>query len=154
LLGSAAFEAFSCYELDDGSSAYLQADVSVECSAPYAGHVVHDAHLHITRVAWMTIGVYPFGLFALNAVLLFRARVAIRTGVETPLSRATAFLHSELEPYFFWWELIEMVRRVVLVGVFVLVKRGSLTQLLTAIFFCASYLMVQTQAWPYLDVVE
>ena len=39
-----------------------------------------------------------------------------------------SFLHSEYKPYVYWWELVEMLRRLVLVGLFVLYERGSLMQ--------------------------
>ena len=37
------------------------------------------------------------------------------------LSVAIRFLHSEYHPAFFYWELAEMLRRLVLVGIFVIV---------------------------------
>ena len=45
---------------------------------------------------------YPVGMIAVNAVLLFRARDAILHGRTTPLSRAIAFLYREYEPHMFW----------------------------------------------------
>ena len=38
------------------------------------------------------------------------------------LSRAISFLHHEYEPHMFWWEVIEMLRRFVLVGLMVLMQ--------------------------------
>ena len=81
----------------------------------------------------------------------------------TPLSRAIAFLHSEYKPAFYWvrrglrasadpvpfavalskagvrlacaqWELMEMARRFVLVGIFVRVAPGSIEQVVSATF--------------------
>ena len=46
-------------------------------------------------MAWWAIGVYAFGLLALNAVLLFCAREAILMGKSTSLSRAIRFLYCE-----------------------------------------------------------
>ena len=57
-----------------------------------------------------------FGLLAVNGLLLFLARKAILTKTPTPLSNAIYFLYREFEPWAFWWELVEMLRRVVLVG--------------------------------------
>ena len=44
------------------------------------------------------------------------------------LRTATAFLHKEYLPEAYWWELMEMLRRFILVGVLVVVEPGSITQ--------------------------
>jgi hypothetical protein len=45
-----------------------------------------------------------------------------------------------------------MARRLVLVGVMVLVSRGSVTQLVIATVLCAVYLLLQQQASPFADL--
>ena len=47
------------------------------------------------------------------------------------------------------WQLVEMVRRLVLVGFFVLVNRGSIVQIVLGSIFCAIYLLMVMQAGPY-----
>lgn len=42
-----------------------------------------------------------------------------------------------------------MIRRLVLVGLFVLVARGSISQLVIGTTFCAAYMALQMHAWPY-----
>jgi len=95
--------------------------------------------------------VYAFGLLALTAVLLFWARTAILTYKHTPLSRAIHFLYREFEPCAFWWELCEMVRRLTLVGIFVVIEQGSLMQLMIGTAFSACYMLLQMQAGPYAE---
>ena len=81
-----AFEAFSCYEFEDGRD-WLIADVSIECNT--------RRHHKAKGLASVAIAVYPVGLFALNAALLFRTRKDIYSGKQTTLSQATLFLHRE-----------------------------------------------------------
>ena len=97
--------------------------------------------------------IYCFGLFALNAMLLFLARKPIlaKRPTATPLSRAIRFLYREYEPWAFWWELMEMARRLVLVGIFVLIQRGSIVQIVLGTIFSAVYLLLQMQAAPFHD---
>jgi hypothetical protein len=135
-----AFGAFACYTFDEGS--YLVADVSVQCSAPSSGSAQPASYARIYAWAWAAIVVYPFGLLVLVAALLFASRHAIYNGDPTPLSDATAFLHREYDPPFFWWEILEMVRRLVLVGLMILYRRGSITQLVFAMLFSAIYVRV------------
>ena len=89
-------------------------------------------------------GSYSFLLLRLvvNASLLFCARRAIRNGDLTPFSTSIRFLHKEYVPAFFWWELVEMTRRLVLVGVFVLpvFNRGSIVQVVLGTIFCSIFL--------------
>ena len=105
-------------------------------------------------VAAVAIVVYPIGLLVLNACLLFCARKAIIAGEPTPLANAIHFLHSEYEADYFWWELMEMLRRLVLVGVFVLIERGSITQITLGAVFCQVFLLLQTQANPLKDTAD
>jgi hypothetical protein len=49
-------------------------------------------------------------------------------------------------------QLVEMARRLFLIGVMVLVMRGSVTQLVIATVMCAVYLLLQTEASPFEDI--
>ena len=92
---------------------------------------------------------YPLGMLLLMGAFLFATRKAIRANRPTYLSTALSFLYREYRTAAFWWELMEMVRRLVLVGFFVLLRRGSMEQLILALLVCLVYLLVQTQASPY-----
>lgn len=94
LVTNVAFEAFSCYDFDDGSR-YLIADVSIVCDSA--------EHEQVRSLAWMVISVYSFGLIVLYIALLHCARRAILAKKPTALSRATEFLHREFEPRFYWY---------------------------------------------------
>ena len=117
-----AFEAFSCYEFDDGRR-WLRADVSIECGT--------EAHKRAQRMAVAAIIVYPCGLpVAFGALLLRSRRSIVSLAPDDPLKSAIAFLHREFKTEFYLWELAEMVRRFLLVGVFMRLKRGSVEQLM------------------------
>ena len=86
------FDAFSCYDFE--SSEWLKADVAIQCYT--------SKHNDAKGLAWVAILVYPIGMIVVNSLLLFRARHAILSGNQTPLSRAVAFLYREYEPHMFW----------------------------------------------------
>ena len=50
--------------------------------------------------------------------------------------------------------LVEMARRLVLVGIFVLIDRGSIAQLMAGTFFCLVYSLLQMQAAPYVHLSD
>ena len=144
IVTNVAFEAFSCFEFEDGDG-YLKADVSIRCGS--AEH--HEAK----TLATFAVIIYPVGLFVLNGMLLYGSRQAILSEQPSTLSRATTFLHWEYKPlpYLYAWELMEMGRRFSLVGVFVVgpFHSGSMMQLALAAITCVLYLVIQMQAMPY-----
>ena len=155
-----AFEGFSCLELDAGeehASRWLQADLSVPCDleriAPWAvlPHLRTSKYAQCVLLAWLAVLLYPIGVLVLNGVLLSRAHRAIRSGHPTPLSRSTAFLHGDYRKMFFFWELAEVSRRLLLVGLFTVgpYLKGSTMQVALATLVSMLYLVVQLVAMPY-----
>ena len=137
-----AFEAFRCHDFGEIDGKLLMADVRVEC-----GSAEHD---RIVAWAQFAILLYPVGWTATTALLLFAARRSI-VGEQRPtaLSRSLNFVFSEYENRFFWWEVVEMFRRVLLVGLMSIVLEGSIVQLVIATLFCIFYLILQLQAKPF-----
>jgi len=140
-----AFDGFPCYWFEDGTKGWLRKDVSLQCHSP--------SDLPMPLV-WLAVGLYPIGITVFCGVMLLKASTAIIAGKETPLSRATGFLHREYVPTAFWWELMEMLRKFLLVGLFVTLAPGSITQISIGTIVCAMYLMVQLQAQPYKNMSD
>ena len=90
IVTNVAFEAFSCFSFEDGRG-WLRTDVSIECGS--------SAHTYVKQLASGAIVVYPVGIFVLSAAALFQARQALRSGIETALSRSLRFLHAEYHLY-------------------------------------------------------
>ena len=65
------------------------------------------------------------GIFFGTRFALHRARMAIIEQKPSALSEALGFLHRDLKPHFYWWEQMEMVRRLVLIGFLGVVQPGS-----------------------------
>ena len=151
-----AFDGFPCYRFENGRE-WLIADVSVECvTSPYEAdgpfftpQPGSPDHSTIQLIAWVTVILYPIGIWVFCAFLLYKASPTILAGKETPLSRAIGFLHKEYEPTCFWWELMEMLRKFLLVGLFVTLMPGTIMQISIGTIVSAVYLMIQLQASPY-----
>ena len=139
---NAAFDAFYFYRFDDG--AWLRADVDIK-----VGTAAYD---EVRTLAWIAILMYPIGLLTLVATLLLASRRPIRTRRPTGLSRAIAFLHKEFDTEHYWWEVVEMLRRLVLIGMMVLIN-GTM-QLVVGGLLAAVFLLVQVQAAPYNDPAD
>jgi len=156
VVSSLAFRSFDC-ECFDGGASYLAADYSLQCMPDHCDDPNHaDAaftadYAKLRVVAWLAILCYPIGVPLIYLSLLLRARRAIISGRPTPLSRALSFLHREYEPDFYAWELVELGKKVLLVGFASLeaMKPGSLTQLYTALIASVFFLLLQVGARPY-----
>ena len=141
-----AFKAFSCDTFDEGmstSSSWLRADTRIQC-----GSATHES---AQILAGLALALYPIGLLLLFAVLLYHSREAILRRRPTPLSQALRFLYCEFRTRCFWWELVEMMRRFILVGLFVVVKQGSIEQMAYATAATVFYLAIQMKASPFQD---
>ena len=140
LVTNQAFEVFYYYKLD--GERWLRADVTIKVGS--------DEHNTALILAWTTIVIYPIGLLVTAAALLYITHDAILKNKPTPLSQATAFLYQEFERQFFWWELIEMLRRFVLVGIMVLVE--GMMQVIIGTLLAVMFLLFQVEASPYKDM--
>jgi hypothetical protein len=167
MVSSAAFRAFSCESFDDGHS-FLRADYSLECNTA--------EHTFAKSLAYLAILTYPIGISILYILLMLRARRALLDEHPTKLSQALSFLVRVLitilnsapkhqlrppanpahvllcqdyEPAYFWWELVEAWKKLVLVGFAVLVSPGSVVQLVSAFLFALVYMLLTSTASPF-----
>ena len=59
----------------------------------------------------MAIALYPVGVPALYWLLLSKAKDAIKNSQPNSLSRALDFLHRDFEPQCYFWEIIEVWKK-------------------------------------------
>jgi hypothetical protein len=135
------FRTFSCIDIDPDNvgGRYLQADYSINCNS--------------SRYEWgrsYAIGmvfVYPVGVTGYYAWLLFSHKDLIMNRQNQNLSESEkqmieplSFLFSAYEPRYWYWELIETVRRVVLTGVLVMFRQGTSLQIVVAILTSLAFM--------------
>ena len=141
--GTRIFKTFLCdrFEYDETpTKSYLHDDLGLSCDSPE----YDTTH----RTALVTLIIWPVGVPVLYALLLWVSRDALLTGVSTPLSRATAFLSGDYSPTAFWWEPLEMVRKLTLTGAVLLIgaefeQARVLVALLTSITFLTLHLAIK-----------
>jgi len=145
-----AFEGVPCYWFEPVGNApargWLRSDVSIECLTPD-----HDSVLWLS---WIAIIIYPIGLWLGCLLLLYKASDAIVSGKSTHFSRSIEFLYREYKVSTFWWELMEMLRKFLLVGIFLMIDQGTILQIAVGTIVSAAYLMIQVQAAPYKNQMD
>jgi hypothetical protein len=112
---------------------WLRSDVSIECLTPD-----HDSVLWLS---WIAIIIYPIGLWLGCLLLLYKASDAIVSGKLTHFSRSIEFLYREYKVSTFWWELMEMQRKFLLVGIFLMIDQGTILQIAVGTIVSAAYLV-------------
>lgn len=86
------FESWYCLSFNYGKDVtynYLATDLSVRCEN-------NDEYDHLISVSWVLIAVWPVGMVAMYAALLFPCREHLQEqSLDNPLVRATEFLHRD-----------------------------------------------------------
>ena len=107
--------------------------------------------------AWMVIifyaGIFPGILIA----LLVHEHRAIVDERETPITRATGFMHRHFRPQFWYFEVVHIGRKLFLTGyaiVFSLDEPGSLLQLVWALNVAISVMAIELQVRPFRRLVD
>ena len=63
--------------------------------------------------------------------------------------RGIAFLHAPYVPSFFYFDLLELSKKLLLIGFASFIEPGSLTQMLVALLVSLLFLVLQLQSAPY-----
>ena len=101
-------------------------------------------------IAWVAIVLYPVGVIVLCAFLLYVGRSTLLLEEEgTPYTRSIAFLHAPFRPTFFYFDLIELSKKLLLIGFASLIEPGSLTQMMVAVLVSLLFLVLHLQSLPY-----
>jgi hypothetical protein len=93
--------------------AYLRQDLNVVCNDATS---TSEAHQSLLLLAHVLIVVWPVGVLLLYASLLYSVRGRILKRSPNKLVRATAFLHRDFHPEYCFFEVLELVRRTLLIG--------------------------------------
>ena len=141
------FAAFVCkgFDFDDTGDIkhyYLDVDLRVRCEG-----IEYD---RIRESAAGLIVLWPIGVPLLFISLLILARRAIEQRLPSRLSAAVSFLHAEYKPEYFFFELIELGRKLFLMGFVLLVPDDhALLRLVAALVVTNGYVVMLLYAAPY-----
>eukprot|EP00519_Triparma_laevis_P010158 CAMPEP_0182519262 /NCGR_PEP_ID=MMETSP1321-20130603/45006_1 /TAXON_ID=91990 /ORGANISM="Bolidomonas sp., Strain RCC1657" /LENGTH=877 /DNA_ID=CAMNT_0024727231 /DNA_START=138 /DNA_END=2771 /DNA_ORIENTATION=+ len=137
------FKTFQCETYGDDPIPYLVEDHQVNCET--AEHKAYELY-----AAFMMF-VYPFGITALYAVLLYRKRekIADKNRHKEKSLNKIAFLWEMYEPRWWWFEIFECVRRLSMTGMLVFVDPGSPTQIVIAILNSVISIVMYSHLLPF-----
>ena len=181
---SAIFQAFMCYELDDGS-AYLRVDYSVQCYAENKG-AYSEEYKGVMAYAILMSFVYPLGTPLLYVAVLYanRKKIAKVDRLEQPLMKFIGSPKTEeangsfyqnvhqnirdetlgsgglpkltdgYEMKVYWFEVFECVRKICLIGLPIFVEPGSSAQLIVGLLVCFISYGMYASYEPYIKASD
>ena len=103
------FKTFLCDRFEYDASItrrYLQDDPTLDCDSPQ--------YETTFSTAIVTVFIWPIGCPVFYFMVLWMSRHAIKSHQPTPLSRVTGFLYGDYKDFAFWWEPLEMCRKLAL----------------------------------------
>ena len=111
------FDTWDCtkYELTGATGdvrTFLNADLQIVCG----GNDYPEEYDTIKTIAYFFLLLWPIGMPLIFFLVLFPNREALRQRRSTRMVQATAFLHKEYDPTFYWWEIVTLAQRLVLTG--------------------------------------
>ena len=138
------FGMIPCDTLDDGNW-YLRADYNIICD---------DASALLWSIYTVVmIMIFPVGVTSGYSYMLSRNRDKINRPVEEREKddklMAIGFLFDPYKPKFWYFEIVETVRRLAMTGVLSIIAPGSFTQLSVGLLFSFIHTLVVTWLRPY-----
>jgi hypothetical protein len=126
---------------------YLTADYRLRCDG--------EDYAFYSTVAALGILVYPIGTPLLYFTLLYRNRHKLHATGPAVTSAACrkrfGFIYGRYEPEYYWWELVEMTRKLLLTGGILFLAPGSVAQLACALVIAAYFMAAHIKCQPYAD---
>jgi hypothetical protein len=147
------FQTFACDAIPNGGS-YLRADYSVSCNT--AKHTIYKIY------SGLMILVYPIGIPALYAYLLWQQRKQLHTSTDPSTQsrdsnlslRKTRFLWQTYKPALYYWEVVECIRRLLLTGTMVFIFPNTTAQPAIACLLAASAVVLVLWWKPHADSMD
>ena len=125
----------------------MRQDASVECGT--------EDHESITALATGFIVLWPAGWLCLSTSRLGACYRPLQAKTPNALTRATAFLHREYTKTWYWWEAVELARKLVLTGFVLLIpEKNAFLRLVVATLVCSCYAVVLAVVRPYKRVED
>jgi hypothetical protein len=153
---------------------YLEADYSVDCDS-----FVYQLFWWVAAIYAVLV---PFGVPVYFWLIMRReekreaasttslrnlsARMALDLGLDGGADRCISvvkqiklnedfsFLLDAYHPNYYYWECVDMLRKLTLIGLLVLVDRGSVAQICVAIIISFFFFSLHVKTWPYKGVED
>jgi len=135
------FQGFSCRQLAPEEK-WLSADYQLSCET------LGYNFFQLWGIAFACV--WPIGIPVLTLLALLKNRKEMRIK-NSPARLKYAFIVTDYKPTFFYWECIDMLRKVMITGLLIFVQKGSVIQVVIAAFISFCFLIALARSFPYKD---
>merc|ERR1711871_833390 len=153
---------FKCTDIE--GTRYLDADLRLKCEG--------EQYEFMSMSGLVFFILYPFGIPFIFAIALYRSRPTLQAAIEESENKdeqdsnkkidlsspsnavsvlSLGWLSMAYEPAFWFWEMMEFFRKLVLSGVLVFVQPGTSAQILVATMVSVMFLGFVSYYKPYAD---
>jgi len=140
-IGTRIFRLFKCRRI--GEFEYLMADYSIVCW--------EKDHNYAVAVAVFCIFLYVIGIPLLCIFILYKRKL----NLDNAKTKAVfGSLYLAYERKYWYWESIEMLKKIILAGGLVIVTVGSSPQVLLGTMVAFVYLLMVVRFEPYEDILD
>jgi hypothetical protein len=148
---------FHCETLENGKS-YLTADMSIECSgsAPISTQLFGSTmdYTDYRSGAVVMLLVYALGtpLFFFAVLWVNRHRLYVGDKGHEPDEEVEAelgFLYAGYEREYWWWECVELLRKLALTSLITFINPGTSSQLFIAVIMAQIFITLYARQQPY-----
>ena len=150
------FQVFDCrsFELDSQagiSQRYMHADLQIRCNDRYGGYASEEySNLLGTAVGLILLWPVGFTIVCIALLVASRRNAGVTLERRTRLSHAARFIYQEYQPTIFWWEVLEIVRRLFLTSfVLGIPEEHALMRLVAGTLTCILYSCLLMLVRPY-----
>ena len=130
---------------------FLRSDMAIECRN---GNAIHDSsavtyeYRKIENTAYILLALWPALMPLMYAFALFPVRKDLERKRNTRTVKATEFLHKEYEARTWWWEPVNVMQRLILIG-YVQLLRDDWMRLQVGLTIIIIYTMGLLHFKPY-----
>ncbi|EOD36875.1 hypothetical protein EMIHUDRAFT_201153 [Emiliania huxleyi CCMP1516] len=151
-VSASVFSAFHCRRFvvntDMDTREFLRASLDIEC--PGDGREASPEYHELQGLAWALIVLWPIGSLLGLAALFLSIRGAVMHRKPNKWSRAAGLLTRDFKAEFYWWEWLELVRRLLLTGfVLAIPESAAFLRLAVALVVSVLFLISQMLLVPY-----
>jgi len=154
-VSSSILSALHCRRFVDDLDRQLYREFAIESldiECPTEGHPASPAFYQLRALVIVLILMWPGACLVGLAVLLWKIRRQVIARRPNKLSHAARLLTRDYRPAFFWWDWLELLRRLILTGfVLVVPERLAFLRLIVALLLSVLFLVAQTILRPFKD---
>ena len=147
LLSRTAFHLYACQSLGEGEQ-WHKDDMAIDCTS--------GVHSLFMVIGFVCIVIYPIGIPLVFLFLLWRNendKAVHPDGTEptTPKTSAYDFLKKDYKPAYYYFECVTLFEKLLLTGLLIFIKQGSIFQCFAGQCIACTFLAVQLWHMPYVE---